>query len=91
MSEKTNWEELFEKVNQENKSLFIRKNREYDSAFVPLGVNGLFVMLWGDVHKLKVATENNTISLEKKRDILQDISVTANMALMLMKVQRGEK
>ena len=89
----SDWEKIFEKVNKENKALFLLKNEQYGSAFESLGIKGLFVMIWGDANKLRVnlwEKSSPAVTEEKLKDILRDISITANMALMLMESDLNE-
>ena len=88
------WHDKFKAISGDNGMLFLQKNTDYRNAFVPLGLNGIFTILWGDVHKLKVVLHDHQklqISEDKLEDIFRDISIYGIMAQMLMREKKLQK
>jgi hypothetical protein len=75
-----------EKVQNEAKELFRRKNTDYGDAFATYGTIGILVRL-GDKIKRLQSISSNKIALvddEKMRDTLIDLHNYTGMAIMLL-------
>ena len=75
-----------EKVQNEAKSLFQKKNADYGDAFATYGPVGVLVRMGDKISRLQSITSNgvNLIETESIRDTLIDLHNYAAMAVMLL-------
>ena len=86
MSEQTDRISQLEKIQNEAKELFSRKNADYGDAFMTYGIVGILVRLGDKIRRLQTITAKgiNLVEDEKLRDTLIDLHNYAAMAIMLM-------
>tara|TARA_A200000113_G_scaffold91915_1_gene82306 strand:+ start:3437 stop:3700 length:264 start_codon:yes stop_codon:yes gene_type:complete len=75
-----------EKVQNEAKCLFEKKNADYGDAFATYGPVGVLVRMGDKISRLQSITSNgvNLIETESIRDTLIDLHNYAAMAVMLL-------
>ena len=75
-----------EKVQNEAKELFRKKNTDYGDAFATYGVVGILVRLGDKIKRLQTISSNKIVLVddEKMRDTLIDLHNYAGIAVMLL-------
>ena len=79
-------QEQFNKIQEEGKQLFLKKNQDYGDAFAAFGTVGVLIRI-GDKLQRYTSITNKNISLietETLRDTLLDLHNYAAMAILLM-------
>lgn len=78
--------EQFEKVQEEGKQLFIKKNADYGDAFANYGPIGVLVRIGDKIQRLSSITKNKIqfVDNESIRDTLIDLHNYSAMAIMLL-------
>ena len=78
--------EQFEKVQEEGKQLFVKKNADYGDAFANYGPIGVLVRIGDKIQRLSSITKNKIqfVDNESIRDTLIDLHNYSAMAIMLL-------
>ena len=78
--------ERFEKVQEEGKQLFVKKNADYGDAFANYGPIGVLVRIGDKIQRLSSITKNKVqfVDNESIRDTLIDLHNYSAMAIMLL-------
>ena len=78
--------EQFEKVQEEGKQLFVKKNADYGDAFANYGPIGVLVRVGDKIQRLSSITKNKVqfVDNESIRDTLIDLHNYSAMAIMLL-------
>jgi len=78
--------EQFEKVQEEGKQLFVKKNTDYGDAFANYGPIGVLVRIGDKIQRLSSITKNKVqfVDNESIRDTLIDLHNYSAMAIMLL-------
>lgn len=78
--------EQFEKVQEEGKQLFVKKNADYGDAFANYGPIGVLVRIGDKIQRLSSITKNKVqfVDNESIRDTLIDLHNYSAMAIMLL-------
>lgn len=78
--------EQFEKIQEEGKQLFVKKNADYGDAFANYGPIGVLVRIGDKIQRLSSITKNKVqfVDNESIRDTLIDLHNYSAMAIMLL-------
>ena len=81
-----NREKQLEKVQQEAKKLFVKKNKDYGDSFATYGTIGVLVRMGDKIKRLQTITSNSVtfVNDENIRDTLMDLHNYSAMAIMLL-------